>query len=118
MTTRMSETMTADDAPDRNILHHVVAFRFENAVTDAQISDLVASARQLKAMIPQVRSLQWGPNNSPENLNKGLTHCFLLTFKREEDRAVYLAHPAHKAFGAKLGPLVADALVIDFWGQD
>ena len=70
MTTRMSETMTADDA-DRNILHHVVAFRFENAVTDAQISDLVASARQLKAMIPQVRSLQWVPNNSPENSTKG-----------------------------------------------
>ena len=56
-----------------------------------------------------------GPEQQPGELNKGLTHCFLLTFKREEDRAVYLAHPAHKAFGAKLGPLVADALVIDFW---
>ncbi len=114
----MSETVTAADIPDRKILRHVVAFRFKDTVTDAQIGDLVVSARRLKVTIPQIRGLEWGPNNSPENFNKGLTHCFLLTFESEEDRAVYLSHPAHEAFGAKLGPLLDDLLVIDFWSQD
>ncbi|MGE5945005.1 MAG: Dabb family protein, partial [Flavobacteriales bacterium] len=54
-------------------------------------------------------------NNSPEGLNKGFTHCFLVTFDSEEDRAVYLPHPAHKAFIDILSPHLDDVLVIDYW---
>ena len=33
----------------------------------------------------------------------------------EEGRAVYLPHPAHKAFGKVLGPHLEDVLVLDYW---
>ena len=33
----------------------------------------------------------------------------------EADRAVYLPHPDHKAFGAVLGPHLDDVLVLDYW---
>ena len=56
-------------------------------------------------------------NNSPENLNKGCTHGFILTFKNETDRDAYLIHPDHKEFGKLVGPLLAEVFVIDFYAQ-
>lgn len=104
--------------PKKKVLHHVVSFKFKDATTPAQIKEIVDAFRDLKRQIPEIQSFEWGTNNSPEHLNKGLTHCFLLTFKSEADRAKYLPHPAHKAFGAKLGPVMDDVMVIDFWGQE
>jgi len=43
---------------------------------------------------------------------------FFLTFRSEKDRDDYLVHPDHKAFGALVGPLVADVFVVDFWARD
>jgi len=68
--------------------------------------------------IPGITSLNWGTNVSPEQKNKGFTHCFVLTFATEKDRDGYLPHPEHKAFGKVLGPIVGDLLVIDFWSQE
>jgi hypothetical protein len=59
--------------------------------------------------------MEWGTNNSPENLNKGFTYCVLITFLSEEDRAIYLPHPDHKAFGEFLGSDIEDVFVVDYW---
>jgi len=48
-------------------------------------------------------------------LNKGLTHCFFVTFHSEEDRAIYLPHPDHKAFVVVLSPHLDDVTVVDYW---
>jgi hypothetical protein len=58
------------------------------------------------------------PNNSPENLNQGLTHCFFLSFESERDRDAYLPHPAHKEFGKLLGPYLDKVVVVDYWVKD
>jgi hypothetical protein len=73
--------------------------------------------RALKEEIPQISTLEWGTNVSPEKHNKGFTHCFILSFKSDKDRDDYLVHPAHKEFGGILGPFMADVFVIDFWAQ-
>ncbi|MDO1502682.1 Dabb family protein [Winogradskyella maritima] len=46
-----------------------------------------------------MQGYEWGTNNSPEGLDKGFTHAFFLTFKSEEDRAIYLPHPDTKHLG-------------------
>ena len=69
----------------------------------------------LPSKIAEIKDFEWGLNNSPEGLDKGFTHCFFLTFDSEEGRAVYLPHPAHKAFGKVLGPHLEDVLVLDYW---
>jgi hypothetical protein len=56
-------------------------------------------------------------NNSPENLNKRFTHACFVTFASEKDRDIYLTHPEHEKFKVLLKPLVADVLVMDFWGR-
>lgn len=102
----------------QRVLRHVVAFKFKETATPEQIKEVENAFRGLKKKIPQIAGYEWGINNSPENLNKGFTHGFILTFKTEKDRETYLPHPDHKAFGKMLGPLLADVFVIDFWAQE
>ena len=69
---------------DGKILRHVVLFKFKDTATPAQIQQIETAFRALPAQIPQVKSLEWGTNVSPENLNQGFTHCFLLTFSSDK----------------------------------
>jgi hypothetical protein len=98
-------------------LRHVVVFKFKDTATQKQIESLVEALCALKEKIPQVISIESGTNNSPEHLNKGLTHAFLLTFASEKDRDIYLTHPDHLKFKKLALPLVADVFVIDFFGK-
>jgi len=99
-------------------LRHVVLFKFKDNATAADIKKVEEAFSALPGKIPQIRDYEWGTNNSPEGLDKGFTHCFFLTFDSEEDRAIYLPHPDHKAFGAILGPYLEDVLVVDYWTEE
>ena len=99
-------------------LRHVVLFKFKPTATEAQIKMVEETFKQLPATIKTIKAFEWGKNNSPEGLNEGLTHCFLVTFASEKDRDEYLPHPAHKAFVEKLGGLLDKAVVVDYWASD
>ncbi len=103
--------------PKGKKLYHVVALKFKDTATREQIAQIETAFRDLKKQIKEIQSLEWGTNISPEKLDKGFTHGFVLTFKSEQARDAYLVHPAHKAFGKALGPVLADVFVIDFWAQ-
>ena len=100
--------------PD-SLLRHVVLFKFKETSSASDVISVEKAFKDLQHKIPQIYSYEWGLNNSPEGLEKGFTHCFFLTFESEEDRATYLPHPDHKAFGELLGPHLEDVLVIDYW---
>ncbi|MBL9175089.1 MAG: Dabb family protein [Verrucomicrobiales bacterium] len=104
--------------PRNGKLNHVVSFKFKDSATKDQIREVEEAFRALKTKIPQIQKLQWGMNNSPEGLNKGFTHCWVLTFVSEADRDAYLVHPDHKEFGKLLKPVLGDVFVIDFWAKD
>lgn len=96
-------------------LRHVVLFKFMDSSTPEDIAKIEEAFLKLPKEIPQIQSIEWGTNNSPEGLNQGLTHCFFLTFSSEEDRDAYLPHPAHKAFGAMLDGHLDKVTVVDYW---
>ena len=96
-------------------LRHVVLFKFKETATAEEVQSVEAAFVALPSKISQIKDFEWGLNNSPEGLNKGLTHCFFVTFDSEEDRAIYLPHPAHKAFVEVLGPHLEDVTVVDYW---
>ena len=98
-------------------LRHVVIFKFKDSATTADIQKVEAAFRALPTQIKEIKSFEWGINYSPENLAQGFTHCFFLTFASEADRAVYLPHPAHKAFGAVLTPFLDKVMVLDYWAE-
>ncbi len=99
-------------------VNHVVAFKFKPTATAAQIKEVEVAFRALKIKVPQIVSLEWGTNTSPEKLNKGFTHGWVLTFKTDKDRDAYLVHPDHQAFGKLVGPLLDDVFVIDFTARE
>jgi hypothetical protein len=112
--------LAADKDPQtkKTRLRHVVSLKFKDNATKEQIKQVEDAFAALESRIPTVSALKWGMNVSPEKLNKGFTHVFLLTFKSDKDRDDYLVHPAHKEFGKLLEPVLADVMVIDFWGKD
>jgi hypothetical protein len=82
-----------------SVLRHVVLFKFKPGTSAMDIKKVEEAFSGLPSKIPQIVGYEWGTNNSPEGLDKGFTHCFFLSFNSEEDRAIYLPHPDHKAFG-------------------
>ena len=109
--------MAADsaDAGKKGNLRHVVALKFKESASQADIKKVEDAFADLKSKIHTIVSYEHGINNSPEHRNKGCTHAFILAFHSEKDRDDYLVHPAHKDFGKLVGPLLDDVFVIDFW---
>ena len=97
------------------LLQHVVLFKFKDDAKPDDVKKVEEAFIALKSQIKEIKAVEWGLNNSPENLNQGFTHCFLVSFASEKDREIYLPHPKHKEFVATLGPVLEKALVIDYW---
>jgi hypothetical protein len=114
--TAMTSNLQAQNT-SQQMLRHVVLFKFKDATSAADIKKVEDAFRALPTKIKEIKSFEWGTNNSPEGLAQGFTHCFFLSFASEEDRAVYLPHPDHKAFGAVLGPHLDKVLVVDYWAE-
>lgn len=112
----MTTIVTAQNNPGK-LLRHIVLFKFKDGTAAADIKKVEDNFRALPSKIKEIKSLEWGINNSPESLNQGFTHCFFVTFSTEKDRAVYLPHPAHKAFGEVLHPYLDKVLVLDYWTE-
>jgi len=96
------------------VYRHVVAFKFKETATDEQIAQIVEDFGKLKNQIPDIIAYEHGVNVSPEGLDAGFTHVFLVTFKDKAGLEVYLPHPAHKAFVEKLRPLLDQPFVVDY----
>jgi hypothetical protein len=110
----MIEEKVIPAEPD-SVLRHVVFFSFKSTSTPEDVKSVVDAFRDLQNKIDGIKGFEWGTNSSPEGLNQGLTHAFTLTFHSDADRDAYLPHPAHKDFGALLGPHLDKVMVVDYW---
>ena len=107
--------MESKNSAGNSLLRHVVLFKFKDNADPKGVQTVIDAFKELPGKIDLIKDLEWGTNNSPENLNQGLTHCFFLSFASEKDRDAYLVHPAHKAFGNVLKPYLDKVTVIDYW---
>ena len=96
------------------VLRHVVLFGFTDETTDAEVAEIALRFSALCGLVPGVEEFEWGLNNSPEELNPELTHCFVLTFHSTSARDAYLVDPAHVAFADWVGTWVQHVTVVDF----
>lgn len=110
----MANTPQAAEKSDK-LLRHVVLVKFKDSATAEQVKEAEQLFVGLKKQIDEIEDFEWGTNDSPEGLSQGFTHCFLVTFKTEEDRNAYLPHKAHLAFVEQARPLFDKVLVVDYW---
>lgn len=111
------ETLLEEGTETTAMLRHVVMFKFADKTSPQEINTVETAFVNLQSEIEEIIDFEWGINNSPEGLDKGFTHCFVVTFEGEEGREIYLPHPAHQAFVELLKPHLADVLVLDYWAR-
>jgi len=103
---------------DGNIYRHVVLFKFKPGTAEATLVTIEKAFGELAKKLPFVTGFEWGRNSSPEKLDHGYTHCFIVTFADEAGRDAYLPHPEHQAFCRTfLDPTLEDVCVLDFYPQ-
>jgi hypothetical protein len=101
------------------MINHIVILKFKSHVTESDIDSVVHQLGNLKELIPSIKSFSFGKNISLEQLNKGYTHAFIMTFDDVTGRDLYVEHPEHKKIATELlMPMLEEGLqsvvVLDF----
>ena len=81
---------------------HCVFLKMPATATTADVLKLYGAVAALKPIIPGMLDFKAGPNVSPEGLDRGFRHGFVVTFDDEAARDAYLADEVHRAIGARL----------------
>jgi stress responsive alpha/beta barrel protein len=92
------------------MIHHLVLLRFRRDVPPKEIDAAFALLAGLKKTIPGLTSFTGGPYSSPEGLNRGYTHGFVMTFRDAPSRDGYLDHPEHVKVKERVGALLEGGL--------
>jgi quinol monooxygenase YgiN len=95
-------------------IRHIVLVKFTEATGPDKIAELSQAFAELPSRVPGITSYEAGENASPEGLNHGFTHAFVVTFVDAAARDAYLPHEQHQAFVERLKPCLADVLVVDY----
>ena len=93
---------------------HVALVKFKASASPALVNELWNEIKSLPSRVPGIADFADGLNNSPEGLNQGLTHGFVMTFKDAVARDAYLPHPEHELVKAKVLPHVESVVIFDF----
>lgn len=112
----ISCTTSEKQQSESRVIRHVVLFKFKDSTNQLAIEKINDAFIALENEIDVIKDFEWGLNHSPENLNQGFTHCYVVTFNSEKDRdSIYLPHPNHQDFVKKLQPILDKVLVVDYW---
>ena len=86
-------------------LRHVVLFGFGKAQGPAAVAEIIRRFAELKELVPGVEDFEWGENSSPEGLDHGHSHAFLLTFANLRRGTPILCIPITQPFRPGSGHL-------------
>ena len=100
-------------------VRHMLVGRFRSDASEDLFQTFIGAFRELARTIEGVLSFEYGVNNSPEGLNRGMTHVITLTFRDAATRDAYLLDAEHRRFAEWAGQLnlVEELLVIDYVAQ-
>jgi hypothetical protein len=76
---------------------HAVVMRLKREITPEKVREIFGTLEGLRSKIPGLLDFSGGAYSSPEGLNQGFTHGFVMTFADEASRNGYLTHPDHEA---------------------
>ena len=101
---------------------HIVLLRFPPKTSHETIAEIFEAVDALRDMIPGIVDIDSGDYESPEGLNQGFTHAFVVTFTDVNARNIYLEHPNHEPVKQlivdALEGNLADVLAFDFKVDD
>lgn len=96
------------------MIYHAVLLKMKPDVNQAKIEEIFRELAGLQKLIPGLLSFSGGPYSSPEGLNQGYTHGFLMTFADASARDGYLPHPEHERVKQMILPNLEDVIAFDW----
>ncbi|KAJ9219107.1 hypothetical protein DTO271D3_5742 [Paecilomyces variotii] len=104
------------------VVTHIVLFQFQKTASAESIKDVLTRLAALKDQCihpstqkPYILSLKGGTDNSPERLQGGMTHAFIMEFANTEDRDYYVQKdPIHLGFIKVAGEILEKTQIVDF----
>ena len=95
-------------------VHHLVLLKFRPGTPERTVAELFRALADLRQSIPGIERFGGGPYSSPEGLNQGFTHGFVMTFASPAARDGYLTHPDHEQVKLRFLPAVENVIAFDF----
>ncbi|WP_306147366.1 MULTISPECIES: Dabb family protein [unclassified Roseibium] len=84
------------------MIRHIVLIKFQPEVSEETITALFQELREIEAQVPGILDIKSGRSESPEKIERGYMHGFVVDFQDWDALQSYQDHPDHKALGAKL----------------
>ncbi|QQA43623.1 Dabb family protein [Pelagovum pacificum] len=83
------------------MIRHIVLIKFQPDTED-RISGIFGGLAELTEKLPGARSFTGGHSVSPEQIERGFMHGFVIDFDSLADLEAYLEHPEHRALGSQI----------------
>lgn len=84
------------------MIRHIVLVKFKDDLDPAEIDDIFAELRSIEGKIDGLLSITSGRSESPEKIERGYMHGFVVDFADWAALDRYQIHPDHKKLGARL----------------
>ncbi|MEM9524047.1 MAG: Dabb family protein [Pseudomonadota bacterium] len=89
------------------MIRHIVLIRFKPGTPEKKIARIFADLEALTTKIPGVLAFAGGRSESPEKIERGYMHGFVIDFADWDSLASYAENETHRTLG---GQLVENAL--------
>lgn len=89
------------------MIRHIVLTKFKADVSEDTIKDIYDGLSALAAKLPGAANFTGGRSESPEQIERGYMHGFVIDFDSWDALQTYADNEEHKALG---GQLVANAV--------
>lgn len=100
------------------MIRHIVLLRFKPEITENTIAEFFDDLHKIKQKIPGILDITSGKSQSPEQMERGYMHGFVVDFADWKTLQAYQDHPEHKTLGANLVNAAQNGingiLVVDF----
>lgn len=84
------------------MIRHIVLTKFKPETPETRIAAIYAALAALTGRLPGAHGFTGGRSESPENIERGYMHGFVIDFDSWDDLEIYANHPDHIALAAQL----------------
>ena len=84
------------------MIRHIVLTKFKPDTSEAIISDIYNGLSAVADALPGAKGFTGGRSESPEQIERGYMHGFVIDFDDWDALQTYADNPDHKALGGRL----------------
>jgi hypothetical protein len=84
------------------MIRHIVLTKFKPEVPEARVAEIYGGLEKLTERLAGAHGFTGGRSESPEQIERGYMHGFVIDFDSWDALKTYANHPEHRALGSDL----------------